>query len=117
MVQRQVWLWVVGLLLLAGCSNAKPEKFDCPTPPPPVTITLTKKVKVEVPVPVYRTPPPELMNEYKPDGIPEFVPPSDPRATSALTGDEGEKPLLRIVQDLINRDKAWRAWATKHPDQ
>ena len=47
---------------------------------------------------------------YKPEALPKFVSPSDPRASSALTP-EGEKALRLIILDLIGRDRAWQEWA------
>ena len=82
------------MILLAGC--AAQERI------------VTKEVLV--PVPTKSAPPDWLMVEYKPDELPEFVSPSDPKASSALTP-EGEKALRLIITDLQSRLAEWRAWA------
>ena len=69
---------------------------------------VTKEVMV--PVAVKAEAPDWLSSGYKPEAIPEFVAPNDPRASSALTPD-GEKALRLIIIDLIGRDQAWREWA------
>jgi hypothetical protein len=69
---------------------------------------VTKEVLV--PVPTKAAPPDWLMVDYKPDDIPEFVSPSDPKASSALTS-EGERALRLIITDLQARLAEWRAWA------
>ena len=66
--------------------------------------------EVTVPVAVKAEAPDWLASGYKPEALPEFVAPSDPRASSALTP-EGEKALRLIILDLIGRDQAWREWA------
>jgi hypothetical protein len=88
-------------LLLGGCDGLGRQ---------PEPITLREPVRVEIPVPVRATPPAELLAPLALER-PEFVAPTDPRATSALTP-EGEKQLRRLVLDLFARVDAWRAWAT-----
>lgn len=85
---------IMAALALAGCAG--PERI------------VTKEVKV--PVPVKAEAPDWLMAGYKPDAMPEFVEPGDPRASSALTP-EGEKALRLIILDLTSRDQAWQEWA------
>lgn len=85
---------IAGALFLAGCATQ--ERI------------VTKEVMV--PVPTKPEAPDWLMAGYKPEAIPEFVSPSDPRASSALTP-EGEKALRLIIIDLTGRDDAWREWA------
>lgn len=91
---------LIAVLLLAGCESA-------PVAPP---VVRTETVTVEVPVAVARTPPAELVQPYQPRRLPEFVPPDDAQASSALTP-EGERRLLRLLSDLLARDEAWRVWA------
>lgn len=69
-------------------------------------------VTKEVLVPVIQKPvaPDWLLAGYKPDSLPEFVEPDDPRASSALTP-EGEKALRILITDMIGRDEAWREYA------
>lgn len=69
-------------------------------------------VTKEVMVPVIQKPvaPDWLMTGYKPDAMPEFVEPGDPRASSALTP-EGEKALRILITDMVGREEAWREWA------
>lgn len=81
-------------LLLAGCSTQ--ERI------------VTKEVMV--PVPVKAEAPDWLAAGFKPEALPEFVSPSDPRATSALTK-EGEQALRLLIIDLTNRDRAWQEWS------
>ena len=81
-------------LALAACAG--PERI------------VTKEVMV--PVPTKSEAPDWLMAGYRPEAIPEFVAPDDPRASSALTP-EGEKALRLIIIDLTGRDDAWREWA------
>jgi hypothetical protein len=92
--RRQYGLLALTIPLLAACAG--PERI------------VTK----EVMVPVYvKAPAPDwLMVGYRPEALPEFVSPSDPRASSALTP-EGEKALRLILIDVTGRDDAWRAWA------
>lgn len=63
-----------------------------------------------MPVPVRAEAPAELMAPYRPTAIPVFVAPADPQASSALTA-AGEKALRDLIDDLLTRDQAWRAWA------
>jgi hypothetical protein len=63
-----------------------------------------------IPISVKAKAPDWLAAGYKPEALPEFVAPNDPRASSALTP-EGEKALRLIIIDLIGRDQAWREWA------
>jgi hypothetical protein len=88
---------IVLLLALAGCASRQLE---------PVFIIE----RVEVPVPVKREPPEWLAEPYRPQRLPEFVPPSDPAATSALTA-EGEQALKLLLEGARTRDRAWRAWS------
>lgn len=86
----------VNMMVLALAACAGPERI------------VTKEVMV--PVPVKAEAPDWLASEYRPEALPEFVAPSDPRATSALTP-EGEKALRLIILDLTSRDQAWQEWA------
>jgi len=82
------------LPLMAACAG--PERI------------VTKEVMI--PVPTKDEAPDWLMAGYRPEALPEFVAPDDPRASSALTP-EGEKALRLIIIDLTGRDDAWRNWA------
>jgi hypothetical protein len=82
------------MMLLSGCAGQ--ERI------------VTKEVTV--PVAVKAEAPDWLASGYKPEALPEFVAPNDPRASSALTP-EGEKALRLIIIDLTGRDRAWREWA------
>lgn len=86
------------LVLLPGCAS------------PPEVRYVTRTVQVEVPVYTRATPPPELMEQYKPQ-LPVFVYPDDPKAKAALTS-EGIDALWMMINDLVDRNRAWRAWAT-----
>ena len=88
--------WLPVLVLLAGCAS-QPEVF-------------TRTTTASVPVPVRAEAPAELMAPYTPTVLPVFVAPADPQASSALTA-EGEKALRDLIDDLVTRDQAWRAWA------
>lgn len=84
--------------------------FGC-GPDPSRPVVVTKPVEVPIPVPVMVSPPPELLEPvYDPDRLPEFVSPSDPMASSALTG-EGERRLRELLLDLLDRLEAWSQWA------
>lgn len=78
----------------------------------------TEMVAVSVPVAVHRTPPPELLAPPDAGELPEFVAPTDPAATSALTP-EGERRLKSWLLELKRRDEMWRAWgaSTSHERQ
>lgn len=89
-------LRLIPVILLAGCALR----------PPVVEIQ-----EVETPIFQRRTPPAELVKDYSPPRLPEFVKPDDPKASSALTRD-GELVLKLLINDLVARDRAWRAWAT-----
>jgi len=82
-------------LLLAGCAGQD---------------VVYKPVTADVPVAVHVSPPASLL---APLGItpPEFVDPSDPTASSALTA-EGEKRLRDMLLKLDARIREWRNWAT-----
>lgn len=89
-------------LVIAGCHHK---------PPVVAPVEIIKTVEVKVPVPVKVTAPPELLAPYVPPAVPVFVQPSDPKASSALTT-EGEQNLRALINDLLTRIAAWRAWAT-----
>lgn len=64
-----------------------------------------------VPVPVHREPPAALLSPVDGGPLPEFVAPTDPAASSALTA-EGERRLREWLLALRERVDSWRAWAT-----
>jgi hypothetical protein len=55
--------------------------------------------------------PPSALLEPVTAPLPVFVAPSDPKASSALTP-ENERLLLALIEDLLARIAAWKAWAT-----
>jgi hypothetical protein len=83
------------ILLMVGC--AKPD---------PIIRYHTIEVKVPVQI---KAEPPEALRTPPLLEAPTFVPPSDPAASSALTK-EGEQQLKRLLLQLRNRERAWRAW-------
>lgn len=87
--------------LLAGC-GAKQL--------PPQIVREVQTVEIKVPVPVVRTPPAELLAPLKPP-LPVFIAPASADASSALTA-EGERLLRALIEDLLTRIEAWKAWAT-----
>ena len=93
----------VALALLAvGCGAKKP--------PQTVIVEKVNTVEIKVPVAVQRVPPDALLTPITPP-LPVFVAPSDPAASSALTV-EGERFLLALIEELLQRIDAWKAWAT-----
>jgi len=93
---------VLGLLtMLYTC-------FGCATPEAVHHATIVDNL---VPVPVHREPPPALLVPVDGGPLPEFVAPTDPAATSALTP-EGERRLKEWLLALRERVDSWRAWAT-----
>lgn len=94
---------VLLILLFAACGKK----------PPVVAPTVVERVvvqEVKVPVPVKAEPPAELLAAVSPL-LPIFVMPSDPQASSALTV-EGERALRGLIEELLQRLAAWKAWAT-----
>lgn len=87
-------------VLLAGC-GAKAV--------PPQIVRVVDTVEVKVPILVQRTPPAALLTPLQPP-LPVFVDPANPEASSALTA-EGERLLRGLIEDLLGRIEAWRAWA------
>lgn len=87
-------------LLLTGCGAREV---------PPTVVTIKEPFEVKVPVAVRREPPPELLVRPMPP-LPLFVAPTDPAASSALTAD-GERLLRALIEELLGRLEAWRAWA------
>lgn len=88
---------LLGIFFIPACGKKKPQ-------------IVTVPVEVQVPVPVKATPPPELLAAITPP-LPVFVAPSSPDASSALTV-EGERMLRGLIEDLLQRLNAWKAWAT-----
>jgi len=97
-------LAVFALIALVG--------IGCHHKPPAVApVEIIKTVEVKIPVPFKVAAPPELLAPYAPAGLPVWVQPSDPKASSALTAD-GERDLRALINDLLTRIAAWKAWAT-----
>lgn len=90
-------------LSAVACGGKKPVTV---VPPPP----RVEVVEVQVPVPFKVAPPPELLAPFK-IPLPVFISPSDPEASSALTA-ENERLLRGLIEDLLQRLAAWKAWAT-----
>lgn len=89
-------------LLVAGCESNPTRDAVCEV----------QVVEVKVPVPVRMTPTPELLAAPQfADGLPVWLEPTDPQASSALTR-EGETRLRLQLQEMQDRDEAWREWAT-----
>lgn len=84
-------------LSLSGCGEGE-------------TIRLFEPVEVKVAVPVKAAPPPELMQPYRAPALPDFMPPSDPRARFCVDP-LGAANLKGLTHDLLKRDGAWREWA------
>ncbi len=98
---RTILLVLVLLLAMLLTSCAKK---------PPQTLTVYQPVEVRVPVPVKPEPPAELLTPLKMP-LPVFVAPSDPLASSALTV-ESERLLRGLIEELLQRIKAWQTWAS-----
>lgn len=103
-------LSIVAVLLCALAAAGCGRKRMTITPP----LRIVETVRVEVPVPVQLAVPAELLAPAAPAELPVFVPPADPLASSALTA-EGERQLRGLINDLLTRLAAWRAWATVAP--
>jgi hypothetical protein len=95
-------LWALLILAFVGC-GAKQI-------PAPTIVREVVTVEVKVPVLVERVPPSALLEPVTAP-LPVFVAPSDPKASSALTP-ENERLLLALIEDLLARIAAWKAWAT-----
>jgi len=91
----RVALLLVVVLSLSGCARPEP-------------IVRYRAVEVKVPVQV-RPEPPEVLRSLPLLEVPSFISPSDPAASSALSR-EGEQQLKRLLLQLRNRERAWRAW-------
>lgn len=90
------------LILLAGCQSNPAREPVCEV----------EIVEVRVPVPVPPDPPAELLDPpMVADGLPAWLEPTDPAASSAL-GPDGETRLKLLLHDLLLRDRAWREWGT-----
>ena len=92
----------LALIAVAGCHHK---------PPAVAPVEILRTVEVKVPVPFKVAAPPELLAPYAPAALPVWVQPSDPKASSALTVD-GERDLRALINDLLTRIAAWKAWAT-----
>ncbi|MGQ3049865.1 MAG: hypothetical protein ACT6Q8_24180 [Niveispirillum sp.] len=87
---KLLMLIVFALMFMPGCTSA---------PPPP---TL-------VPVAVQADPPPELLEPILPPSA-VFIAPGDPTAVACI-GPAGRDAIVRYVDDLRTRVRAWSAWA------
>jgi hypothetical protein len=83
------------VLLLSGCAAPR---------------VVVETQEVMVPVPYRVTPPPELVEPYRPKGLPEFVSKDHEEASSCLTP-MGEQKLREVIIELRLRDELWRTWA------
>jgi len=95
---------VVLLALTLGLAACGGKKI-----PPPTVVRIVETVEVKIPVVEARVPPPELLVPLTPP-LPLFVAPGDSEASSALTA-EGERLLRGLIEELLGRIEAWRAWA------
>lgn len=101
--RRSLTLVIVALvLLLAACGKTPPVVA-------PTIVEVIKTVEVKIPIQVKAEPPPELLAPIK-IPLPVFVAPSDAETSSALTV-EGERLLRGLIEDLLQRLAAWKAWA------
>lgn len=103
MSRRLMLLAVLLALMTCGCGGKKPPIVA------PTVVEVIKVQEVQVPVPFKVQPPPELLAALQMP-LPIFVAPSDPAASSALTV-EGERLLRGLIEDLLQRIAAWKAWA------
>lgn len=94
---------LVILLLVATACGKTPPVLQ------PTIVEVVKTVEIKVPIPVKAEPPPELLAPFK-IPLPVFVAPSDAETSSALTVD-GERLLRGLVEELLQRLKAWEEWA------
>lgn len=94
---------VLTAMLAVGCGSKTP-------PATQAVVTVTEYVDRAVPTPVKPEVPPELLEKFT-GPLPEFVHPSHPDATSALTA-EGERRLLALILFFVTRDAAWLAFVT-----
>ncbi len=95
------WLLILLCLFAVGCGNKNKPVVQ----PPPEVRTVT----VEVPTFVKAMPPAELLTPFK-FPLPVFISPFDPKATSALDA-EGERTWRGMIEELLQRIKAWETWA------
>lgn len=95
------YLIAVACLSALACGSKKAPAVQ----PPPRVETVT----VEVPTIVKATPPAELLTPFK-FPLPIFISPFDPKATSALDA-EGERTWRGMIEELLQRIKAWETWA------
>jgi len=103
---RHVLAAVVVLSLGPACRHRPPVVV------PPVEIIRVQRV--DVPVAIRVAPPAELLAAPVGVPLPVFVAPTDPAASSALTA-EGERRLRVLLNDLLTRIAAWKAWAAAGP--
>lgn len=89
---------LLALTLLVGCTTTK-------------TVYVDRPFEVLVPVPVAPTAPAWLASPYVPAAVPQFTSPKDPDAHAALTAG-GLSDLKVLLRTLVERDRAWREWAT-----
>lgn len=82
----------------------------CATPEP---IIIREPVEVLVPVPVNPVFPSALTTSYQPKKLPNFISPSDPTASAALS-EQGLIDLRVMIRDLVTRDAAWQAFAKEY---
>jgi hypothetical protein len=108
--EPQIPRFISWLVLVTVVSIVAVFLIGCHKKPPVVVPPEIRTVEVSVPVPVKVAPPAELLAAVKPR-LPVFVSPSDPQATSGLTA-EGERMLRGLIEELLGRLEAWKAWAT-----
>lgn len=89
---------LLALTFLVGCAQTK-------------TVYIDRPFEVLVPVPTTPVAPAWLATPYAPEAIPRFTHPKDPDAHAALT-QGGLSDLKVLLRTLVERDRAWREWAT-----
>lgn len=88
-------------IIMGGCHHKIPD---------PIVVTKVQIVEAKIPVPVKVKAPDDLMAPLT-SPLPVFIAPTDPLASSALSA-EGERTLRGLVEDLLGRLAAWKAWTS-----
>ena len=88
---------IIVLMVSSGCSWLRPEP-----------IIQTKTIQIKVPVYLKAEPPEFLLSRQK-YVLPDFHSPMDKGMSSCLDT-AGEEKLKRLMIDLDDRLRAWKAW-------
>jgi len=89
---------ILSAVLISGCFQGDP-------------MIIKEPVELKVPVQVKPDPPEELIKPFV-FTMPVFYYPDEKGVTSALKRDD-EINIKIMINELIGRDNAWRAWATE----